>query len=97
MPLKLGVQGPKEFDSKNANIADNLFPEDAGRDGRSLAGNQARRGGRGSGDREMYDLLGAQDVSGGDTGTGGTNVQGFGEFDELDTGGVGAANKNGHL
>ncbi len=45
----------------------------------------------------MDDLVREQDVSRGDTCTGGANIKGFGEFDELSPRKIGGPKENGNL
>ena len=87
----------EEFQPKESNVACGILAEHPSGDGRSLARNHARRRRRRGRDREMDDLIGAQDMSGRNTGTRGTDVERLRKLDKLSSRGVRRAQENGHL
>ena len=87
----------KKFQSKEAHFPDRILAYDLGCDWRRLAGNQARRSGRWGRNRQVHDLIGTDDVGGGNAGPGSTDIKRLGELDEFGPGSVDTANKNWHL
>jgi hypothetical protein len=87
----------EEFQPKKSHIPRGILTEDLGGDGRGLAGNDSRGGRRRSWNRQVDDLIGPENVCRRYAGAGGTNIEGFGELDEFDSGGVRGAQKDRHL
>jgi hypothetical protein len=91
------LKRPEEFQSKEPHLADRVLAEYSGGDGRGLAGDDSGRGGGRSGDGEMDDLVGAEHVGSGHTGTRGSDVEGLCKLDEFGPGSVSSAQEDGHL
>lgn len=87
----------EEFEPKEALITQSFLAADLGLDGRSLAGNEARGGRRGSRNSQQDGLLRPQEVRRGDARARGANIEGSGEFDKLGTGGVRSPEEDGDL
>lgn len=65
----------EEFQPKESHVAGRILAEHLSGDGWGLARNNPRGGRRGSRDRKMDDLVGAQDMSGRNTGARGAYVE----------------------
>ncbi len=87
----------EEFQSKKSHIPCRILTEDPGGDGRCLAWNDSRSSRGGRGNRQMDNLVRAENVRRRYAGAPGTNIEGFGQLDEFDTGGVRGPQKDGHL
>jgi hypothetical protein len=91
------LKWPEKFQPEQAQVSGRFLAEDPSGDRGRFVGHQARGGRGGCRNREIHDLVRPENVGGSNTGAGGTDVQGLGEFDELDTGSIGAAQEYGDL
>ena len=87
----------EEFQPKQALISKRLLAANFSLDGGSLAGDQAGRRRRGRRNGQKHGLIRAQEVSRGDAGPRGADVQRPGQFDEFCAGGVRSAEEYRHL
>ena len=93
------VQSPKEFHTKETEVAGRLDAANSGGDGGRLVrdGAEGRGCRRRSGYREMEELVRSEDMSRGDTRSSRADIERLGELNKLDARRIGTANKNGHL
>lgn len=91
------VQGAEKYESKKAHFTGRVLAKNPSRNGRSFTWQKAGRGGQRHREGEEDDLIRAQDVGRSDIGTGGADIQGLGEIDELGSGGVCPTDKNRNL
>lgn len=95
--MPVSFQGAEKRQPEKAHITGQVLAENLSRNRGSLARHEAGRGGGGSGNRKINDLIRAKEVGGRDASPRSADVQGLGEFDELGARRVRSPHKNGNL
>ena len=90
-------QSLEKLDSKQAQFAGSLLPEDLGRDRGSFVRNQARRGSRRGGNGQMDDLFRPQQVVRSNACPGSADIERFCELNEFDPRRVLTPQEDGYL
>jgi len=91
------LKWPEKFQSEQPHIAGNILAQHLGRDRRGLVRHQAGRNWGRRRNCKVHDLVGAQDMRRSDACPCRANVQGLGQFDELDTRTIRATQEYGYL
>lgn len=87
----------EEFQSKDSHISHGTLAEDFGSEGGRLVGHNPRVGRGGSGNGEMHNLVGPENVGGYNARAGSADIESFRQLDKFGPRGVGGAQENGHL
>ena len=87
----------EEFQAKEAHFSSGFLAQDLSYDWWGFARNQTGGGGRRGGDGQMNCLVWPENMRGGNTSPNGADIEGLGEFDELDARDIGSPKEHRHL
>jgi hypothetical protein len=91
------LKWPEKFQSEKPHVPGGILAQYLCGDGRGFTGEDARRGWRGSGNSQVNNSVGPQNMYRGDTGASCADIERLGQFDEFHARGIGSAQKDRHL